>query len=89
MRLFQAPSRHLFRQPLLCQPLSSRFALHGLRALENLCQFLSLFAREEKNGVLAKGGLCPLPKTGGFDENGDNDEWTLYPRKQGLCSSDP
>ena len=45
--------------------------------------------REEKNGVLAKRGLCPLPKTGGFDENGENDEWTLYPRKQGLCSSGP
>ena len=31
---FSGPSRHLSRQPLLCQPLSSRFALHGLRALE-------------------------------------------------------
>ena len=50
---------------------------------------LSVSRREEKNGVLAKRGLCPLPKTGGFDENGENDEWTLYPRKQGLCSSDP
>ena len=46
-------------------------------------------SREEKNGVLAKRGLCPLPKTGGFDENGENDEWTLYPPKQGLCSSGP
>ena len=33
------------------------------------------------NGVLAKRGLCPLPKTGGFDENGENDEWTLCPQK--------
>ena len=46
-------------------------------------------SREDKNGVLAKQGLSPLPKTGGFDENGENDEWTLYPQKQGLCSSDP
>ena len=42
-----------------------------------------------ENGVLAKRGLCPLPETGGSDANGENDEWTLYLRKQGLCSSDP
>ena len=42
-----------------------------------------------ENGVLAERGLCPLPKTGGFDENGENYEWTLYPQKQGLCPSDP
>ena len=35
------------------------------------------------------GGLCPLPKTAGFDENGENDEWPFRPQKQGLCSSDP
>ena len=33
--LFSGPSWHPSRQPLLCHPLSSRFALHGLRALEN------------------------------------------------------
>ena len=46
-------------------------------------------SREDKSGALAKRGLCPLRKTGGFDENGENDEWRFYPQKQGLCSSDP
>ena len=31
---FSGRSWHLSRQPLFCQPLSSRFALHGSRALE-------------------------------------------------------
>ena len=31
MRLFQAPLNTCLDSPLLCQPLSSRFALHGLR----------------------------------------------------------
>ena len=30
---FSGPSSHLSRQPLLCQPLSSRLALHSIRAL--------------------------------------------------------
>ena len=34
MRLFQAALDTSLNSPLLCQPLSSRFALHGLRALE-------------------------------------------------------
>ena len=32
---------------------------------------------------------CPLPKRGGFDETGENDEFVFYRVKQGLCSSDP
>ena len=31
MRLFQAPLDTCLDSPLVCQPLSSRFALHGLR----------------------------------------------------------
>ena len=34
MRPFQAALDTCLDSPLLCQPLSSRFALHGLRALE-------------------------------------------------------
>ena len=33
--------------------------------------------------------LCPLPKGGSFDENGENDEREFYPVTEGLCSSDP
>ena len=34
LRRFQAALDTCLDSPLLCQPLSSRFALHGLRALE-------------------------------------------------------
>ena len=34
MRLFQAALDTCLDSPLLCQPLSSRFALHGLRAFD-------------------------------------------------------
>ena len=34
MHLFQAPLDTCLDSPLLCQPLSSRFALHGSRAFE-------------------------------------------------------
>ena len=36
MRLFQAPLDTCLDSPLLCWPLSSQFALHGLRAFELL-----------------------------------------------------
>ena len=39
---FSGPSGHLSRQPLLCQPLSSRFALRGLRTLD-LSHFYATF----------------------------------------------
>ena len=35
MHLLPGPSRHLSRQPFLCQPLNSRFALHGLRGFDS------------------------------------------------------
>ena len=34
MRLFQAPLNTCLGSPILCQPLSSRFALHGLRGFD-------------------------------------------------------
>ena len=43
----------------------------------------------QKVFFFAKWGLWPLPKTTGFDDNGDDDEWAFCPQKQGLCSSDP
>ena len=39
MRLFQAALDTSLDSPLLCPPLSSRFALHGLRAFESQSQF--------------------------------------------------
>ena len=45
--------------------------------------------QEDANGVFVKRGFCTLPKTGGFDENGDNDECAFCPRKQGVCSPAP
>ena len=44
LKSFSGPSWHLPRQPLLCQPLSSRFALQGLRCFEQL--FLDKVYRE-------------------------------------------
>ena len=32
-------------------------------------------SRGRKNGAFGKSCLCPLPKRGGFDENGENDEF--------------
>ena len=42
-----------------------------------------------KDGAFGKPCLCPLPKGGGVDENGENDELALQPVKQGPCCSDP
>ena len=47
------------------------------------------FIREDANGVFVKRGFCILPKTAGFDENGENDECAFCPRKQGVCSPTP
>ena len=33
--------------------------------------------RGPKNGVFGKPRLCPLPKRGGLDENGENDEFAF------------
>ena len=48
MRLFQAALDTCLDSLLFCQPLSSRFALHGLHALEynSVCIFESTFVRE-------------------------------------------
>ena len=39
------------------------------------------FTRGRTNRVFGKPCLCPLPKTGRFDENGENDEFAFYPLK--------
>ena len=41
MRLFQAPLDTCLDSPLLCQPLSSRVALHGLHALDHVFLLLA------------------------------------------------
>ena len=42
-----------------------------------------------RNGRFVKRSFCPLPKTGGFDENRRNSDSAFYPQKQGFCSSGP
>ena len=32
---------------------------------------------------------CPLPKTAGSDENGDNDEWASCPQNKGFAAQTP
>ena len=44
---FQAPLDTCLDSPLLCQPLSSRFALHGLRALEETLLSFSSLIRDD------------------------------------------
>ena len=51
MHLFQAPLDTCLDNPLLCQPLSSRFAFHGLRAFDPC--FLVAFL-----GCFSVGGSC-------------------------------
>ena len=38
-------------------------------------------SRGGTNRVFGKPCLCPLPKRGRFDENGENDEFAFYPLK--------
>ena len=40
-----------------------------------------LFCRGDTNRVFGKPCLCPVPKRGRFDENGENDEFEFYPLK--------
>ena len=35
------------------------------------------FSKTLKNGAFGKPSLRPLPKTGGFNENGENDEFSF------------
>ena len=39
--------------------------------------------------VFCSPDFCPLPKTGGSDENGRNSDSAFYSQNQGLCCSDP
>ena len=41
------------------------------------------------DGASGKPCLDPLPKKGGFDENGENDKFTFYPVKRGFALQTP
>ena len=63
MRLFQAPLDTSLDSPFPCQPLSSRFALHGLHALDYFTSsFLSsevnIFVSERIFEMFAKESCC-------------------------------
>ena len=67
----------VYTKPLFC--LLRHFSFQSRK---HLC-------RGDANGVFVKRGFCTLPKTGGFDENGENDECAFCPRKQGFAPPTP
>ena len=54
MRLSQAPLNTCLDNPLFCQPLSSRFALHGLRTLDQAFQgnFRSIYREKIRDSKI-------------------------------------